>query len=637
VASAAQLLGINAVRSSFASKKFKLTNRNRAVLQKQLEELDVASEYGYKMSGKTLEETLDSRMDSWERMSKEAMGDDNDIENQAESENDKSVNQRLLELLELSGKKCEGCGIQIQVKDPEQDGYMKKSNFLLAARQILGDLTPSKNDNAETMVKTFEIFEDHKPQSLRDFEELEQKVSLRKLSDIEKMRAKKQMFKRKRMHMYEITDVNEMIQLEQDSSIIRGRERDVRKQLKPKRMVCQRCVKLRNDQEIEKNPLLGHRFDPQKMLKEIFSKIEPGSVIIKLVDIADMGGSFLPDVWKLAEKNKNQVILVVNKEDLLPDKYSRNRIYSWIRRSTLGLVSEEVEKIALVSSKTGHGFNKVFKLIEEAKERLHANRSKKDKRPNLYVIGCANAGKSTFLNTLAKRNRNTHTNHEVNLSHHRSLVDLQKELTESSIPGTTLEFTRIKNFHLDFTVYDTPGIPNPAQITTYMEDPKAIIKTIPKKQLKPFTFVVRPGESVWLGGLVRIDLLTGKDLLFTYFLSQDVSVHRVSTQNATDSYERLAGKKLVPCYWADGEGDWSKFEQYQLSVENRSRKFSGSDLAISGLGWIGLTGWGKNDMKIHLPPGVEFYLRDSLMPHEIRMRGVQKWKGHTITSKMFRK
>jgi ribosome biogenesis GTPase A len=74
--------------------------------------------------------------------------------------------------------------------------------------------------------------------------------------------------------------------------------------------------------------------------------------------------------------------------------------------------------------------------------------------PKIYVLGSTNSGKSSFINAMIfKANKYK----DPNKIHYRSKYDV---LTESAMPGTTLEMINVEDIKTGFMFIDTPGIPN---------------------------------------------------------------------------------------------------------------------------------------------------------------------------------
>ena len=54
-------------------------------------------------------------------------------------------------------------------------------------------------------------------------------------------------------------------------------------------------------------------------------------VVLKIVDIFDFNGSFIPDFYKII--GNNPIFLVGNKVDLLPKNVKEERVIMWMRKA----------------------------------------------------------------------------------------------------------------------------------------------------------------------------------------------------------------------------------------------------------------------------------------------------------------
>jgi 30S ribosome assembly GTPase len=59
------------------------------------------------------------------------------------------------------------------------------------------------------------------------------------------------------------------------------------------------------------------------------------------------------------------------------------------------------------------------------------------------------------------------------------------------------------------------------------------------------------GNSLWLGGLCRIDYLEGSEVDLIVYVSPDVSVHRTLIQKSNEFYVKHHGSLLKPTYSSD--------------------------------------------------------------------------------------
>ncbi|XP_044753362.1 nitric oxide-associated protein 1 isoform X2 [Coccinella septempunctata] len=61
--------------------------------------------------------------------------------------------------------------------------------------------------------------------------------------------------------------------------------------------------------------------------------------------------------------------------------------------------------------------------------------------------------------------------------------------------------------------YDTPGVVQPDQILNLLTTEELFL-TIPKTLIIPRTYCIRPGDSLFIGGLARLDFLEGRDSIW---------------------------------------------------------------------------------------------------------------------------
>ena len=246
--------------------------------------------------------------------------------------------------------------------------------------------------------------------------------------------------------------------------------------LSKKRVICKRCHGLQNSGRVDDLLRPGWTDEPtlsQEQFRELLRPISTKpAVIIALIDLFDFGGSVLRELDGIA--GENPVILAANKADLMPSSMGKNRIESWVRRELEHTGVQSLANVGgavrLVSCKTGDG---VISMMDKAKEL--ANEIDGD----IYVVGAANAGKSTLINYIL--GRNTKEEKPFNKSNKRAgnRNQFKGQLTTSPLPGTTLKFIKI-DLGDGQNVYDTPGLLVPGTITQLLT-PDELKVVCPKK------------------------------------------------------------------------------------------------------------------------------------------------------------
>jgi ribosome biogenesis GTPase YqeH len=338
--------------------------------------------------------------------------------------------------------------------------------------------------------------------------------------------------------------------------------------LEKEAIICQRCFRLKHYNEVQDVSLTDDDF-----LKILNGIGQTDGLVVKVVDIFDFNGSWLPGLHRFVGNNK--VLLVGNKADLLPKSIKKNKLIHWMKREAkeLGLKSVDV---FLMSAQKGQGIREIAEAIE------HYRQGK-----DVYVVGCTNVGKSTFINAIIKE------------------VTGEKDIiTTSQYPGTTLDMIDIP---LDngASLYDTPGIINHHQMAHYVD--KRDLKLIsPKKEIKPKVYQLNEGQTLYFGGLARLDYVQGGRKSLTCYVSNDLHIHRTKLEKADELYEKQAGELLQPPR-PEQMDEFPELVAHEFTIKNEK-----TDIVFSGLGWVTVNESGSK-VVAHAPKGVGVFVRDSLI------------------------
>jgi ribosome biogenesis GTPase YqeH len=338
--------------------------------------------------------------------------------------------------------------------------------------------------------------------------------------------------------------------------------------LEKEAIICQRCFRLKHYNEVQDVSLTDDDF-----LKILNGIGQTDGLVVKVVDIFDFNGSWLPGLHRFVGNNK--VLLVGNKADLLPKSIKKNKLIHWMKREAkeLGLKSVDV---FLMSAQKGQGIREIAEAIEHYRE-----------GKDVYVVGCTNVGKSTFINAIIKE------------------VTGEKDIiTTSQYPGTTLDMIDIP---LDngASLYDTPGIINHHQMAHYVD--KRDLKLIsPKKEIKPKVYQLNEGQTLYFGGLARLDYVQGGRKSLTCYVSNDLHIHRTKLEKADELYEKQAGELLQPPR-PEQMDEFPELVAHEFTIKNEK-----TDIVFSGLGWVTVNESGSK-VVAHAPKGVGVFVRDSLI------------------------
>ncbi|MCR5786769.1 MAG: ribosome biogenesis GTPase YqeH [Acholeplasmatales bacterium] len=335
---------------------------------------------------------------------------------------------------------------------------------------------------------------------------------------------------------------------------------------KRKELYCKRCYRLMHYNEFPK--ILATNKEYELVIDDLLKK---NALVVLVVDLFDFTGSFIPHV--LDKLRNKDVILVANKLDLLPRSVNVSKIVEWLEYMA-NRYFFRVLAIHIVSSSKGYYIDDLLNTISIARQ---------DR--DVYFMGCANVGKSSLINALLKRFDNRTT-------------DL---IATSPIPGTTLSSIKIPFFDDNKAFIDTPGLINENNALSLLEESSYNLM-VPHKEIKPITYQLQKGNTVLLGAIASIALISDSQCSFTTYVSENVTVHRRKDIDTLEFMNKHRGTLLVP----PSEND-SKELEYVTKEFNVSAK---QDVVISGLGFISLNAACK--VRVTLLKDLDVFVRNGI-------------------------
>jgi len=191
----------------------------------------------------------------------------------------------------------------------------------------------------------------------------------------------------------------------------------------------------------------------------------------------------------------------------------------------------------------------------------------------------------------------------------------QRILTNSHLPGTTLGFVRVSVFAGRQSLYDTPGLILPNQLTTKLTT-EELADVVPKKRAQHVTLKVSEGKCVMLGGIARVHMRSGRPFLFTFYLANAVKIHPTDSSKVEAMLEKHVGAMLAPPASYERLAELGEFHETTLEVEGRGWNEAAVDVVLPGLGWVAITGCGECTVSVELPGAVEAISREPLISSE---------------------
>ncbi|KND02626.1 uncharacterized protein SPPG_01715 [Spizellomyces punctatus DAOM BR117] len=343
----------------------------------------------------------------------------------------------------------------------------------------------------------------------------------------------------------------------------------------PKPRICQRCHNLRHHNK----GLIRSYPDAEKLLSGV--KVVQKGYVLLVVDVVDFPASLIKGLGNLVGNDK-PVILVGNKVDLLPD-VNRDSFKSALKREAKK--SLNITDVLLTSAKTGEGLLDLVERIAPVQS----------EGTDLFLIGCTNVGKSALVNALAKVT-GTDT----------------PGPTTSHMPGTTIGMVQIPlnltNMALSSTpgrIFDTPGLYTPHQITHHLTTQELKL-VLPTTRITPHQKNLRPGQTLFVGGLYRFDA-RDSPLSITFYGSKLLPLHRCRTVKADILYAKHCGGEHI---MFPPLGRAKEFLPLKLATKVKLRVGEKVELGLGGVGWVSFEGHGRVD--VFSPEGGYIVPRDVL-------------------------
>lgn len=319
--------------------------------------------------------------------------------------------------------------------------------------------------------------------------------------------------------------------------------------------LCQRCFRINHYDDLTKS--YKGEFDNFDILDSV-TKID--GLILWVVDLFDFESNIITGLNRhLLNKD---IILIGTKRDLLPHSLGNQKLLSFIQQR-LKFYGISVSEILFVGD---HGYDG-RDIVLQAIKMYRNNR-------DVTIIGQANAGKSTLINAIT-----------------------DSDLTISRYPGTTLDLIQIDME--DYKIYDTPGLIRDDNMQYYVKE-NALKKVIPS-QVKPVVHQIRHDTSFAVGGLVRLDIETDKNVSVVFYVNKDLKIHKGSIKKADELWKKQKGNLLIPV----SEGEY----KYTPDLKRLSNDL---DVVVNGLGFININGEIKS-LKVKLSEKVSVIVREALL------------------------
>ncbi|XP_058128330.1 nitric oxide-associated protein 1 [Anopheles ziemanni] len=140
--------------------------------------------------------------------------------------------------------------------------------------------------------------------------------------------------------------------------------------------------------------------------------------------------------------------------------------------------------------------------------------------------------------------------------------------------------------------YDTPGVVQPDQILDLLTT-EEILQTVPKEIIRPRTYLLKTGMTIFLAGLGRLDYVSGPDSIrVILYAAMTLPTLICNTTDAAALYTNLIGTDMlgVPYGTENRLANWPALESApDILVHGAEDKhLTVCDILLSSAGWFGI-------------------------------------------------
>lgn len=462
------------------------------------------------------------------------------------------------------------------------------------------------------------------------------------------------------------------------SEIFKGRDNDELKTIE-----CQRCHFLK-----EYNIALDVSVDPEEYEKLLQSIKHVKSLVLLMVDLLDFPCSLWPGIVDIIG-TKRPIIVVGNKVDLLPGdsvgylKRIRESLITELKKTKLS--EANIQHVALISAKTGYGVEDLISTLFKnwlykgdvflvgttnvGKSSLFNALLQSDycKVHAVDIIKRATVSRwpGTTLNLL-KFPINRPSGWKIyqrtrRLQSESKIMKIEKDIRKGQLHGQVPREAPALIGHIGRTFselhedpndtiaekrnlmvldekhelfarsrwfYDTPGVIHPDQVLSLLSTEELLL-TIPKRLIRPQTYYIHKGNTIFIGGLARIDHVTScEPCRYTIFSSETLPITVVNTEYANEIYDKFLGTELfaVPSGGEERLNTWpgltKRVELFEFTGEGF--RVCCGDIVLSSIGWVSLTARKGARCKVRAwtPEGRGIHKRyPSLLPYAVNLKG----------------
>ncbi|XP_026544218.1 nitric oxide-associated protein 1 [Notechis scutatus] len=225
-----------------------------------------------------------------------------------------------------------------------------------------------------------------------------------------------------------------------------------------------------------------------------------------------------------------------------------------------------------------------------------------------------------------KQSGKNEKNIEIDFDFEALSVSMEEEPStprKAHTPKIELTYNEVKDCRW---FYDTPGIIKDECVLNLLTE-KEIKCVLPTFAIVPRTFILKPGMTLFLGALGRIDYLQGnQSSWFSVVASNLLPVHVTFTEKADAVYQKHAGQTLlkVPMGGEERMNEFPPLVPQEVILEGIGKNEAIADIKLSSAGWVAVTAHSNNKMQLrcYTPQGTLVTVRKPpMLPYIVHLKG----------------
>ncbi|MDO5330176.1 MAG: hypothetical protein Q4F15_01920 [Bacillota bacterium] len=329
-------------------------------------------------------------------------------------------------------------------------------------------------------------------------------------------------------------------------------------------LFCEHCWKQQRYNIAPREPSIDPDF-----LKMLADAKASDALIVYVVNLFSFESAFSSRVCQAISGLK--MLVLANKRDLLPKKLDEDDLREYVaHRFRVAKLNVRADQVILTSLTTSSDVSRISARIQQMR-RGH----------DVYVIGGMQTGKTLFISAFLKGYSNVS----------------DRYIKTANYPDTKLQVMQIP-LDKSSMIYDTPGIPFDNAVNALVDLSTGRVE--PSGPVSPRPVALSLGESLFIGGLARIDMLGGEKTSFRCFFARDVSLKKVAKNVDPIFVYSIEKNAVAPT--SKLVRSLQDFDAFDMEVEETGER----DIGIEGLGWLSFTA-NRQKIRLYVPKGVSIY------------------------------